>query len=149
MQHTQSLLRQPQISLIERFEEIRGHAGWPEDPKRGQKPPDDDAARRWSLCYSLCIGDFYYLFSDNTSHRHDWYPEYDVKIGLPIEPGERINSHVWQRRYEKALVIVNLPGAAAAYEVKLDKPAKDSLTGKFGASFDVLPGEGRILIVNK
>jgi hypothetical protein len=149
MQHTQSLLRQPQISLIERFEEIRGHAGWPEDPKRGQKPPDDDAARRWSLCYSLCIGDFYYLFSDNTSHRHDWYPEYDVKIGLPIEPGERINSHVWQRRYEKALVIVNLPGAAAAYEVKLDKPAKDSLTGKFGASFDVLPGEGRILIINK
>ena len=149
MQHTQSLLRQPQISLIERFEEIRGHAGWPEDPKRGQKPPDDDAARRWSLCYRMCIGDFYYLFSDNTSHRHDWYPEYDVKIGLPIEPGERINSHVWQRRYEKALVIVNLPGAAAAYEVKLDKPAKDSLTGKFGASFDVLPGEGRILIVNK
>lgn len=149
MQHTQSLLRQPRISLIERFEEIRGHAGWPGDPKRGQKPPSDDSARRWSLCYSLCIGDFYYLFSDNTSHRHDWYPEYDVKIGLPIEPGKRINSHVWQRRYEKALVVVNLPGAAAAYEVKLDKPTKDSLTGKFGASFDILPGEGRILVVNQ
>lgn len=149
MQHTQSLLRHPRISLIERFEEIRGRAGWPGDPKRGQKPPADDAARRWSLCYSLCVGDFYYLFSDNTSHRHDWYPEYDVKIGLPIEPGERINSHVWQRRYEKALIVVNLPGATAPYEVKLDKPAKDSLTGKLGTSFGVLPGEGRILVTSE
>ena len=109
----------------------------------------DDAARRWSLCYSLCIGDFYYLFSDNTSHRHDWYPEYDVKIGLPTEPGERINSYVWQRRYEKALVVVNLPGAAGPYEVKLGKPAKDSLTGTFGTSFHISPGEGRILLISE
>ena len=50
----------------------------------GAKPQPDPAARRWSL-YSLIIGEFYYLFSDNTSHRHDWYPEYDVKIGLPLD----------------------------------------------------------------
>ena len=31
MQHTQSLLRQPTISLIERFEEIRSRGGWPGD----------------------------------------------------------------------------------------------------------------------
>ena len=146
MQHTQLLLRQPRISLIERFEETRDRAGWPGDAKRGQKPPADPAARRWSLCYALAIGDFYYLFSDNTSHRHDWYPEYDVKIGLPAAPGERISSHVWQRRYEKALVVVNLPGAAAPYEVKLDKPAKDSLTGDTGTSFTIPPGDGRILM---
>jgi hypothetical protein len=149
MQHTQSLLRQPRISLIERFEETRERAGWPGDSKRGQKPPADDAARWWSLCYTLCIGDFYYLFSDNTSHRHDWYPEYDVKIGLPTEPGKQVNSHVWQRRYEKALVVVNLPGAAAPYEVKLNKPAKDSLTSEFGTSFTVPPGEGRILVTGE
>ena len=41
MQHTQTLLRQPTISLIERFEEIRSRAGWPGDAKRGQKPPAD------------------------------------------------------------------------------------------------------------
>ena len=149
MQHTQLLLKQPRISLIERFEETRDRAGWPGDAKRGQKPPADDAARWWSLCYTLCIGDFYYLFSDNTSHRHDWYPEYDVKIGLPTEPGKQVNSHVWQRRYEKALVVANLPGAAAPYEVGLDKPAKDSLTGKFGTSFTVPPGEGRILVTGE
>jgi len=149
MQHTQSLLRQPRISLIERFEETRDRAGWPGDAKRGQKPPADPAARRWSLCYALAIGDFYYLFSDNTSHRHDWYPEYDVKIGLPTAPGERSNSHVWQRRYEKALVVVNLPVAAAPYEVKLDKPAKDSLTGDTGTSFTIPPGDGRILILGE
>lgn len=149
MQHTQLLLRQPRISLIERFGETRNRAGWPGDAKRGQKPPADDAARWWSLCYSLCIGDFYYLFSDNTSHRHDWHPEYDVKIGLPTAPGERMNSHVWQRRYEKALVIVNLPGARAPYEVKFDKPAKDTLTGKFGTTFAVPAGEGRILVTGE
>ena len=147
MQHTQSLLRQPRISLIERFEEIRERAGWPGDAKRGQKPPADTAARWWSLCYALSIGDFYYLFSDNTSHRHDWYPEYDMKIGLPTSPGKQISSHVWQRQYEKALVIVNLPGAAAPYEIKLDKPAKDSLTGKLGTSFTIPPGNGRILLM--
>jgi hypothetical protein len=149
MQHTQSLLRQPRISLIERFEEIRQRAGWPGDPKRGQKPPADNAARWWSLCYALSIGDFYYLFSDNTSHRHDWYPEYDVKIGLPMSPGKQISSHVWQRRYEKALVVVNLPGAAAPYEIKLDESAKDSLTGKIGTSFTVRPCSGCILVIIK
>ena len=149
MQHTQSLLRQPRISLIERFEEIRQRAGWPGDPKRGHKPPVDNAARWWSLCYALSIGDFYYLFSDNTSHRHDWYPEYDVKIGMPMSPGKQISSHVWQRRYEKALVVVNLPGAAAPYEIKLDKSAKDSLTGKIGTSFTVPPGSGCILVIIK
>ena len=147
MQHTQTLLRQPRISLIERFEEIRGRAGWPGDPKRGQKPPADDAARWWSFCFSLSIGDFYYLFSDNTSHRHDWYPEYDVKIGLPMSPGQQISSHVWQRQYEKALVVVNLPGAAEPYKIKVDMPAKDSLTGKIGTSFTVPPGSGCILVM--
>jgi hypothetical protein len=149
MQHTQSLLRQPRISLIERFEEIRQRAGWPGDPKRGHKPPADNAARWWSLCYALSIGDFYYLFSDNTSHRHDWYPEYDVKIGLPMSPGKQISSHVWQRRYEKALVVVNLPGAAAPYEIKLDESARDSLTGKIGTSFTVPPCSGCILVIIK
>jgi len=146
MQHTQTLLRQPRISLIERFEETRSRAGWPGDPTRGQKPLADPAARRWSLCYALTIGDFYYLFSDNTSHRHDWYPEYDVKIGLPAAEGQQINSHVWQRRYEKALVVVNLPGAAGPYEVRLDEPAKDSLTGEEGTTFTIPPGDGRILV---
>ena len=149
MQHTQLLLRQPRISLIERFEEIRQRAGWPGDPKRGHKPPVDNAARWWSLCYALSIGDFYYLFSDNTSHRHDWYPEYDVKFGMPMSPGKQISSHVWQRRYEKALVVVNLPGAAAPYEIKLDKSAKDSLTGKIDTSFTVPPGSGCILVIIK
>jgi hypothetical protein len=148
MQHTQSLLKEPRISLIERFEETRDNAGWPGDSQRGRKPPADPAARRWSLCYALTIGDFYYLFSDNTSHRHDWYPEYDVKIGLPAGAGERINSHVWQRQYEMAKVVVNLPGAADAYELKLNQPTKDVLTGETGTTFKIPPGDGRILLRN-
>jgi hypothetical protein len=111
MQHTETLLRTPRISVIERFEETRDGAGWPNDAKKGQRPAPDPAARRWSLCYALTIGDFYYLFSDSTSHQHDWYPEYDIKIGLPREPGQRVSSHVWQRHYDKAWVVVNLPGA--------------------------------------
>ena len=146
MQNTEALLREPKISLIERFEEIRSHAGWPGDSKRRQKPEPDPAARRWSLCYALTIGDYYYLFSDNTSHRHDWYPEYDVKIGLPLDEGERISSHVWQRRYEKALVLVNLPGAGEAYTIKLQETAKDSLTGEVGNNFVIPDGDGRILV---
>ncbi|MHC4517003.1 MAG: putative glycoside hydrolase [Planctomycetota bacterium] len=149
MQHTQSLLREPKISLIERFEEIRSRAGWPGDAKRGQKPPADPRARRWSLCYALAIGDFYYLFSDNTSHRHDWYPEYDVKIGLPTGPGERIGPHTWRRPYKKAVVVVNLPGASTAYEVKLERRAKDSLTGRTGTKFVVNPGDGAILVAQE
>jgi hypothetical protein len=58
MQHTESLLRQPRISVIERFEETRSRAGWPGDPNRGNKPPADPQARRWSLCYALTVGDF-------------------------------------------------------------------------------------------
>lgn len=146
MQHTQSLLREPKISVIERFEETGSRAGWPSDPNRGKKPPADPQARRWSLCYALTIGDFYYLFSDNTSHNHDWYGEYDVKIGLPTGPGEKINPYTWQRRYDRALVVVNLPGAPAPYEAKLDHPARDSLTGRAGTQFSVAPGDGAILV---
>ena len=146
MQYSQSLLREPKISLIERFEETRNRAGWPGDPKRGQKPPDDPSARRWSLCYALTIGNFYYLFSDNTSHRHDWYPEYNVKIGLPLGEGKRMKAHVWTRNYEKALVIVNLPGANEDYTMEFTEPRWDSLTGESGTKFRIPPGEGRILL---
>jgi len=149
MQHSQSLLREPKISLIERFEESRSRAGWPGDSKTGQKPPADPAARRWSLCYALTISNFYYLFSDNTSHRHDWYPEYDIKIGMPVEDGNRINSHVWSRKYEKALVVVNLPGAEEDYTLEFATSHHDSFTGEKGAKFMIPPGEGRILMKDK
>lgn len=146
MRHTESLLRKPTISVIERFEDTGSRAGWPGDPDRGRKPPADPQARRWSLCFALTVGDFYYLFSDNTSHQHDWYPEYDVKIGLPTALGERVNSHVWRRTYEKALVVVNLPGATEPCEIALDRPARDSLTHKMGAGFTIAPGDGVILV---
>ena len=146
MQRTESLLMKPRVSLIERFEEVRDHAGWPNDPQKGEQIKRDPAARHWTMCYALIIGDFYYLFSDSTSHRHDWYPEYDMKIGFPVAAGERINAHVWQRRYDKALVVMNLPDGKAPYDVTLDKPAKDSFTGETGTSFVVPAGDGRILI---
>ncbi len=146
MQEAQSRFRRPKFGIIERFEEIRDYAGWPNDPHRGQKPKPDPAARHWTMCYALTIGDYYYLFSDNTSHRHDWYPEYDVKIGLPTGPGERVNSHVWRRQYQRALVVVNLPGAKSTYRVRLESPARDVFTGKTGTEFQVPPGEGVILL---
>ena len=147
MQHTASLLKPPTISCIERFEDIEEGDEGPL-PKRRRPAERDAAARRWSMCYSLIIGDYYYIFSDNTYHGHDWYPEYDVKIGLPGEAGKRISSHVWQRRYEKALVVVNLPGAKEPYEVKLERPARDSFTGESGVEFTVGPGDGRILVAD-
>lgn len=146
MRHTETLLRKPTISLIERFEEIRDRAGWPGDAKRGQKPEPDPAARRWSLCYSLIIGDFFYLFSDNTSHRHDWYPEYDMKIGLPKGEPERINSHTWQRVFDGGLALMNLPGAQESYSIRFDSPQRDAFTGETGIVFDVPAGEGRIFV---
>ena len=145
MQHTASLLRPPTISCIERFEDIEEGDEGPL-PKRRRPAERDAAARRWSMGYSLIIGDYYYLFSDNTFHGHDWYPEYDVKIGLPLAAGERVSSHVWQRKYEKALVVVTLPGAKEPYEVKLERPARDSFTGESGVQFTVAPGDGRILV---
>jgi hypothetical protein len=147
MQHSESLLRQPRISLIERFEETRGRAGWPGDPRRGQKPAADPAARRWSLCFSLIVGDFFYLFSDNTSHRHDWYPEYDIKVGQPLAAGEQLSDHTWQRRYELATVAVNLPGATDELVFDLDRMAEDSLTQERDTSFRIPPGDGRILVL--
>jgi hypothetical protein len=145
MQHTETLLRRPRISLIERFEETRSRAGWPGDSRRGKKPKDDPAARRWSLCFSLTVGDFYYLFSDNTSHKHDWYPEYDIKIGYPTTPGERLNRHAWTRRYSNGEVYVNLPGATESLPVNARFQARDSLTGATGRQFSVAPGDGRLL----
>jgi hypothetical protein len=149
MQRAQELLLPPRISIIERFEEVRDRAGWPNDPDRGQPIPRDPAARHWTLCYALIIGDFYYAFSDNTSHRHDWYPEYDRKIGLPLSPGRRVNSHVWQRQYEKALVVMNLPDATRPYVVQAAWPTLDSFSGRRfpkGTRFTIPPGNGRILI---
>lgn len=146
MRHNETLLRPPRISAIERFEDTRDYAGWPNRPGRGQIPPRDPAARRWSLCYSLIIGDYYYLFSDSTAHSHDWYPEYDLKIGLPKESGKRVNDHVWQRQYEKARVVVNLPGGKEPFVVRADRPAKDSFTGETGTEFTIPPGDGRILV---
>ena len=148
MQQTQALLRTPRVSVIERFEDIRDRAGWPNDALRGQERPRDPAARRWSLCFALCLGDCYYLFSDSTSHQHDWYAEFDVKIGQPKGDAQRVNDHVWQRGYDKALVVVNLPGAQSPYEVILDQPAKDTLTGQTGRRFLIPPGDGRILLDN-
>ena len=147
MQHTASLLRPPTVSCIERFEDIEEGDEGPL-PKRRRPAERDPAARRWSMCYSLIIGDYYYLFSDNTFHGHDWYPEYDVKIGLPLAAGERVSSHVWQRKYDKALVVVNLPGAKEPYEVKLERPARDSFTDESGVEFTVAPGDGRILVMD-
>jgi hypothetical protein len=147
LRHTQSLLREPRISLIERFEETRSRAGWPGDPIRIRTPKRDPSARRWSLCFSLIIGDFYYLFSDNTGgHRHDWYPEYDVKIGKPIAEGERLSSHAWKRSFERAEVYVNLPGATESLRVELPFEARDSMTGQAGHVFDIPSGEGRVLV---
>ena len=146
LQHTESLLRQPRISVIERFEEIRDHAGWPTDPRKDDPRPRDPAARRWSLCFSLVVADTYYLFSDNTSHRHDWHPEYDAKIGKPLGPGERLGPHTWQRRYEKALVVVNLPGAKGHHPITLQVPVTDLLTGTKTTAFDLSPGDGVILL---
>jgi hypothetical protein len=145
MRHSETLLRPPHISVIERFEETRDHAGWPGDARPGQKPADDPAARRWSLCFALTIGDFFYLFSDNTSHRHDWYPEYDRKIGQPSGPGERVSSHVWKRSYQAALVVVNLPGASGPFTLRPDRPSRDTLTGDQGEVFIIPAGDGRIL----
>ena len=145
MQHSELLLRAPRISLIERFEDTGDQAGWPGDAKRGKKPAADPGARRWSLAYALIVGDFFYLFSDSTSHQHDWYPEYDVKIGQPLGPGKRLNADAWSRDYEKGVVAVNLPGAKTDLTVNLDHFAKDTLTGEEGRSFVIPPGDGRIL----
>ena len=145
MQHTETLLLKPRISLIERFEETRRHAGWPGDSRRGQKPEDDPAARRWSLCFSLIVGDFYYLFSDNTSHKHDWYPEYDAKIGQPKTQGKQLNRHAWTRSYTGGEVYVNLPGAAQPLDIDVPFEARDSLTGQTGRQFTIPPGDGRVL----
>ncbi len=145
MRHTASLLRPPTISCIERFEDIEGRSDGPL-PRRRRPARRDPQTRRWSMCYSLVIGDYYYLFSDNTFHGHDWYPEYDVKIGLPVGEGEQIDAHVWQRRYEEALVVVNLPGGENDHTVALEKEARDSLSGETGKTFSVPPGDGRILV---
>ncbi len=136
----------PQNCGPERFEETRDQAGWPGGAKRGHKPTADPSARRWSFAYALIVGDYFYLFSDNTSHRHDWYPEYDVKIGQPLSPGEQVNAYAWTRKYEKGVVAMNLPGAKTDLTLNLEYPAKDSLTGEEGTSFVSPPGDGRILV---
>jgi hypothetical protein len=101
------------------------------------------------MCYALIAGDYYYLFSDSTSHRHDWYPEYDVKIGRPTEAGKRVGDHVWRRQYEKALVVVNLPGARGPFTAPVGHEARDSLTGETGIEFIIPPGDGRILVTSE
>ena len=88
-----------------------------------------------------------YLFSDNTSHHHDWYPEYDVKIGRPAGPGESLGSHAWRRRYDKALVEVNLPGAREASRVVLETESTDVLSGEKGKVFVIPAGDGRIILL--
>ncbi|UCC68573.1 MAG: hypothetical protein JSV79_01145 [Armatimonadota bacterium] len=145
MRHTASLLKPPTISCIERFEDIEGRSDGPL-PKRRRPETRDPQTRRWSMCYALIVADYYYLFSDNTFHGHDWYPEYDVKIGLPKGDGERLGSHVWRREYEKALVVMNLPGAKEPYEIEVERPARDSFTGDTGTRFTVPPGDGCILL---
>jgi hypothetical protein len=46
-------------------------------------------------------------------------------------------------------VVVNLPGAAEPYNVTLDAPARDSLTGQSGTEFTIAPGDGAILLAEK
>ena len=65
---------------------------------------------------------------------------------MPLGPGERVNSHVWRRHYEKGLVVVNLPGAAEPYQADVGMRSLDSFTGERGTRFSLPPGDGRILI---
>lgn len=147
LQEIEEVQPEPRINYIERFERTGGDDGWPGDPERGLPPVERDAAaRRWSMALSLTVGDYYYLFADSTHHAHDWYSAYDRKIGLPLAAGERVNSHVWRREYEKALVVVNLPGAAEPHEVEVEKLALDAFAGERGTRFTIPPGDGRILI---
>ncbi|MDH5603241.1 MAG: hypothetical protein OEY51_04865, partial [Cyclobacteriaceae bacterium] len=62
------------------------------------------------------------------------------------EEGVRVNDHVWTRNYEKALVVVNLPGSEGEYSVKVESPRVDSFSGKRGTEFTVPPGDGVILV---
>lgn len=58
----------------------------------------------------------------------------------PQGEAQRINSHVWQRRYNQGLVVVNLPGVKSSYEMTLQHPAKDILTGQSGTRFTIFRG---------
>jgi len=131
MQRNEVLLRPPRISVVECFAEADAPA---------------EAARRSSLCYALTVGDYYYLSHDRASARRPWPPEYEAKIGHPLEPGKQISSHVWRRPYDRALVVVNLPGAAEAFTVRVGRPAWDAFTGETGTEFTLPPGDGRILV---
>jgi hypothetical protein len=81
------------------------------------------------------------------THRMDWYPEYDIKIGLPVEDGKRINPYVWTRKYEKALVVLNLPGTEEDYIIETGQKAVDAFSGDEGFQFIIPPGDGRILVL--
>jgi hypothetical protein len=70
-----------------------------------------------------------------------------VKIGLPTKPGERLSSPTWQREYEKALVVVNLPGANSDHIAQPRTVARKALTGQTGETFAIPVGDGRVLVM--
>ena len=42
---------------------------------------------------------------------------------------------------------MNLPGSEEAFSVQVPGAAQDSLTGERGSALEVLPGSGRILVL--
>ena len=64
---------------------------------------------RYGLATTL-LGNGYFAMSTGPSGWHDkiwWFDEYDLDLGLPVSEAQRLSNGVWQRSYEKGLVLVN------------------------------------------
>lgn len=73
------------------------------------KDADDVQTMRYGLATAL-LGNGYFAMSWGPTKWHDriwWYDEYDLDIGWPINDAKRLNNGVWQRSFERGLVLVN------------------------------------------
>jgi len=62
---------------------------------------------RLNLCFTL-MGEGYAAFDYGTVARGQkwWFPEWDIKLGVPIEPMQKLDGY-WQRKFEHGVVYVN------------------------------------------
>lgn len=64
---------------------------------------------RYGLATTL-LGNGYFAMSTGPSGWHDkiwWFDEYDLDLGQPLSEAQKLSNGVWQRSYEKGLVLVN------------------------------------------
>ena len=108
----------------------------------------DQASMQREIIRTLVYTDMLFLYSDSTyGHRHSWWPEWNVPLGIPVQsPAKPATTSVVRRDFKGGTVYWHPSTAKKNVTVKLTTPMIPFGKQKSIATFTLKPGNGLILL---